>query len=264
MIEKNLLYKGIIICLLILASVFKAYSQTTYNQITNEFQFNRMLNDKWAGELNIGSAFSNTPSENRILKTNIQRFPRIWAHYYVSPRWKLSAFAALFRNKDVPDIGQYKSLEYRFGVQGNYYFHKIGYTLSTRMRGELRFIGQEDGNYDDVFRYNQQVKYLKPINSKFLRKGVFYVFVSDEILFRSQTKSTGLTHFDRNIFTLSGGYLITDDIQIELGYANEYIPRDDDGDIMNNVYSFTFMFNNLLPNLKKKLFAPSQEKIIED
>jgi len=49
------------------------------------------------------------------------------AHYYLSPRWKLSSSLAYYYNKDVPDIGQYFSPEYRFTLQGIYYIHKTGY-----------------------------------------------------------------------------------------------------------------------------------------
>lgn len=51
----------------------------------------------------------------------------------------------------------------------------------------------EDDTYENVFRYRQQIKYLKPINSKVLRTGVVYAIVSDEIFFKSEAKVTGLS-----------------------------------------------------------------------
>jgi hypothetical protein len=230
----------------------------TYKQFWNEFQFTRTISDKWVTEINLGGSFSNTPVENNILKTNIQRTARIWAHYYLSPRWKLSSFMAYYYNKDVPDIGQYASPEWRFALQGIYYIHKIGYTLSTRMRGELRYIRNEDLVYDQVYRYRQQLKFLKPINSQLLRKGVFYFVSSDEIFIRSRVKTNGLTFFDRNRFSAGAGYIATDDLQLELAYVNEYLPRDN----VNQLYhalSLTVTFNNFLYNLKKRFEAKPPE-----
>jgi hypothetical protein len=232
-----------------------ANAQTSsYTQLWNEIQFARPFSDKWSSEINLGGTFSNTPSDNRLLSTNIQRTARGWAHYYYSPRWKFSSFLAFYNNKNIPEIGQYKYKEWRIALQGIYYFHKIGYTLSTRMRAELRFIENFNGIYEDVSRYRQQVKFLKPINSQLLREGVFYGLASDEIFVKSKAKTTGLSFFDRNRFALGVGYLITDDIQVELAYANEYLPRDNGNQLVNAV-ALTISFNNLLPNLKKK-FEP--------
>jgi hypothetical protein len=75
-------------------------------------------------------------------------------------------------------------------------------------------------------RYLQQIKYIQPINSKILREGVVYAVASDELFFKSGTKVTGLSFFDRNRLNLGAGYLFSDDIQVEVTYANEYLPRD--------------------------------------
>jgi len=185
-----------------------------------------------------------------------------WIHYYYSPRWKISSSLAYFHNKDVPDIGQYESPEWRLSLQGTYFIHKIGYTLSTRMRGELRYIMNANGIYEDKYRYRQQLKYLKPINSKFLRQGVFYAQVNDEIFIKPKARSKGLTFFDRNRFEIGGGYLITDDLQIELTYVNEFLPRD----VVNELYhvlSLTISFNNPLENLRKR-FSSEPEETNED
>jgi hypothetical protein len=260
----RLLRIKILLILCISIFPFGINAQTTsYNQFWNEFQFTRALGDKWSSEINLGGAFSSTPSENRIFKTNIQRTARIWAHYYFSPRWKLSTFLAYYYNKDVPEIGQFKAPEWRYALQGIYYFHKTGYTLSTRMRAELRFIRTEDGVYEDVYRYRQQLKFLKPINSQFLRKGVFYLVTADEVFFKSNAKTTGLNFFDRNRFTLGAGYIITDDLQLELAYANEFLPRDNGNQIIHAL-SLAITFNNLLPKIRKKLTAKPAEVIQED
>jgi hypothetical protein len=240
------------------------YSQTkTYGQSWNEIQFNRTINNKWSTEINLGSSYSSTETSSNIFQNNIQRSFRGWGHYYLSPRWKLSTFLAYYDNKDVPEIGQYKSPEWRFALQGTYYFHKTGYTLSTRMRMELRHMKNGDDDFENVLRYRQQIKYIQPINSKMLREGVIYAVASDELYFKSGTKVTGLSFFDRNRLILGAGYLFTDDIQIELAYANDYLPRDNKNQIVNAA-SLTLTFNNLFKNLNKRLLHKNESNSAED
>lgn len=256
------LKKNTLILVIFLITSISYAQTTTYNQFWNEFQFNRTINEKWSAELNLAAAYSSTESSSNIFQQNIQRSARIWGHYYLSPRWKLSSFIAYNYNKDVPEIGQFKSPEVRFALQGIYYIHKTGYTLSTRMRMELRHMRSEDGTYDNVLRYRQQVKYLKPINSKILREGVVYAIASDELFFKSGTKVTGLSFFDRNRLNIGAGYLFTDDMQVELAYVNEYLPRDGGNQIVNAA-SLTVSFNNLFENLKKK-FSHKHEELNDE
>jgi hypothetical protein len=241
-----------------------SYAQTkTYGQFWNEFQLNQTINSRWSTELDLASSYSSTESSSNIFQNNIQKSFRGWGHYYLSPRWKLSAFLAYYNNKDVPEIGQYKSPEWRFALQGIYYFHKTGYTLSTRMRIELRHMKNGDDDFENVLRYRQQIKYLQPINSKVLREGVVYAIASDEIYLKSGTKVTGQSFFDRNKFNLGGGYLFTDDIQLELTYGNEYLPRNG-GNQITNAAALTLTFNNLFRNINKKLLSKNDSTINEE
>jgi hypothetical protein len=238
------------------------YAQTKYTQFSNEVDFVSTINDRWSAELDIANTFSNTPSENNVLKTHVQGNAIAWAHYQFSPRWKFSSFLAFFRNKDVPEIGQYAAPEWRLALQGKYYFHKVGYTLNTDMRAELRFIADEEGVFEEIFRYRQKLKYMKPLNSQILRQGVFYIFASEEIIFRSKAKETGMNHFDRNLFSVAAGYLITDDMQIELGYVNEFVPRDD-GNLIYNVVSVTLTVNNLVRKVGKLIAGEPKQQADE-
>ena len=247
--------------LFFLSAAISVQAQTnSYNQLGNELQFSRALNDKWAAEGYLGGTFSSTSEEKTVLKTNIQRYAVAWAHYYLSPRWKLSSSLAYYYNKDVPDIGQYFSPEYRLTLQGMYYFHKTGYTLLTRMRGEIRYIMNAEGVFEDKYRYRQMLKFMKPLNSQYLRGGVFYFLTSEEMWFKPQAKSSGVTFFDRNRFEIGGGYLISDNLQLELAYINEFMPRDGYNELYN-LLAVTVTVNNLLPRLKKKLSSkPAPEK----
>jgi hypothetical protein len=223
----------------------------SYKQLGNELQFSRAINDKWAGELWLGGTFSSTPTENTVLKTNISRYFFIWGHYYFSPRWKFSSSFAYYYNKDVPDIGQYFSPEYRLTLQATYYIHKTGYTLTTRMRGEFRYMMNADSVFEDKYRYRQAIKFVKPINSMVLRQGIGYFLISEELLFKPKAKTKGVNFVDRNRFEIGGGYMITDDYSVELAYQNEFLPRDD-GNQTYNIVAITLTFNNLASHLKKR------------
>jgi len=243
--------KFLLLLLLIVATRHTTTSQTnTYRQLANEIQFTRTINDNWTTEVNVEGTFSETPEESRILQTNIQRAARIWTHYHYSPRWKFSSYLGYYYNKDVPDIGQYKASEWRFALQGIYYINKVGYMLNTRMQTEFRSLENIDGDFENNYRYRQMLKYMQPLNSKVLREGVVYLLASEELLFRSKTKTTGLSHFDRNRATVGAGYIFTDDLQLELVYINEYLPRDN-GNELYHVLSFTFTINNFLPKIRK-------------
>ncbi|MFD2939491.1 DUF2490 domain-containing protein [Flavobacterium notoginsengisoli] len=259
-IQKIKIVRSLFVILIITSS----YGQnSTYNQFWNEIQFNQTLSKKWSTEIDLATAYSSTESSSNLFENTIQRSLRGWAHYYYSSRWKLSGFVAYYSNKDVPEIGQFESPEWRFALQGIYYFHKTGYTLSTRIRSEFRHMKNQDDNYENVFRYRQQIKYIQPINSKILREGVIYAVTSDEIYLKSGAKVTGENFFDRNRFNIGAGYLFSDDIQVELTYCNEFLPRTN-GNQTTNAASLTISFNNLLRNIQKKIANRHDQEIKDE
>jgi hypothetical protein len=125
------------------------------------------------------------------------------------------------------------------------------------MRGEIRFIMNEDGLFEDNYRYRQMIKYLQPINGKVLRKGVVYFVITEELLFKTNSRSDGISFFDRNRFEIGAGYLFTDDIQFEATYLNEFMPRDD-GNQMYNTLQLTLTVNNLYSKIKRMAFRPKE------
>ncbi len=247
---------------LILPVILPAQNKT-YTQFWNEVDLVRAINDKWAAEVNLTSSFSNTPSESTVLKTNTQRSAVGWVHYYLSARWKFSSFVGYYYNQDVPDIGQIKAPEWRFALQGTYFIHKVGYILNTDGRFELRLIKNADGVYEDIYRYRQKLKFRLPLNSRVLRQGVVYLLVSEEVVLRSKYKEEGLHYFDCNIFTIGAGYLFTDDLQLELLYANVFIPRDN-GNEIDNAVSLTLSVNNLISKIGKIFQKKPVEPVQED
>jgi len=102
------------------------------------------------------------------------------------------------------------------------------------------------------------IKYVQPLNGKILRKGVVYLLTAEELLFKPDAKSNGITFFDRNRFEIGAGYLFTDNIQLELAYLNEFMPRDDHNE-MYNALEITLTFNNPLTNLKNTIFPKPAE-----
>jgi hypothetical protein len=79
-------------------------------------------------------------------------------------------------------------------------------------------------------------------------------------LLKPNAKTSGITFLDRNRFEIGGGYLISDNLQIELTYVNEFMPRDDYNEVYN-IVALTVTVNNLLPRLKKNLSPkPAAEK----
>jgi hypothetical protein len=107
------------------------------------------------------------------------------------------------------------------------------------------------------------LKFVKPINSQVMRQGVVYFLTAEELLFKPNAKTEGLTFFDRNRFEIGGGFLITDNLQVELAYLNEFVPRDD-GNELYNAMEITLTLNNLLPNLKKQIFPKKEEGKLSD
>jgi hypothetical protein len=200
----------------------------------------------------LGTTFSSTPNESRVFKTGIQLYATAWVHYFLPPKWKFSAALSYYYNKDVPDIGQYLSPEWRLTLQPTYFFHKVNYIFSSRSRCEFRYMWNSDSVFQFKFRFRQMLKFVKPINGKILRKGIVYLLTSEELLFKPDAKTTGVTFFDRNRFEVGAGYLFTDDIQLELTYVNEFLPRDEN-DEMYNIVTLTISINNLLLHLKNRL-----------
>jgi len=237
--------------LIIMYLPLNTQAQTTvYNQLANEIQLTRSIGNKFALELFVNGTFSSTPSESQITKTHIQRGGQFWAHYYLTSRWKFTTGLTYYYNIELPEIEQIESTEWRPSIQAIYYINKIGYTLIARLRAEGRFFIKDEDQMDNSYRFRPLLKYLKPINSKVLRQGVFYAVASEELFLRTLEKQSGARYFDRNWFTIGPGYMVTDDLQLEFTYTHEFVPRDN-GNTLNNLFAFTITYNNLISNIKK-------------
>lgn len=225
---------------------------TSYYQFTNDFQFNRAYKTaKWANQIDANYTTINTSGNKNPFAAFSQLIGRFWLHYYYSSRWKFSAYISNQRNYEVYDIDQYKYIEWRLAPQAIYYIHKRIYTLSTRTAFDLRVMQNEQGAFNDHYRYRQQIRLLKAFNSKFIRQGVWYGIASEEIVIKLFNEGQAFS-FDRNWLLLGIGYSITDDTQIELNYFNEFVPRSTGNQIYHNI-NLAFTFNNFLANVKKRI-----------
>lgn len=232
------------------------YSQNEiYYQFWGGFTLNGSLNKNWTTEFDYRNKFSSQLDNTNLFYASIQDSYSGWVHYYGGARWKFSGGIGYYDNAGASSIDLSTSPEWRFSLQSTYYITKIGNTLSTRMRLETRDTKDSYGDYSLKFRYRQQIKYLKPINSQLLRKGVYYGFASDELFFQTNANKTPLKFFNRNRFSIGGGYLITDDFHVEGSYINDYQPTESENQI-TNIFSVRIIYNNLgkkiITNLKEK------------
>jgi hypothetical protein len=231
-------------------------SQTTsYKQFWNEFAFTHPVSQKNAIELDLGSSFSNTPDERSRLSEITQLSLIFQFHHFLSAKWKLTFFTGYYSNTYVPEIGQREYPEWRFSAQAVYYFNKIKNVTTTRGRVEYRLIENTSGVFENVTRYRQMFKFTKPLNTNYIRGGTFFAFVSEEVFIKTPSNISGPDVFDRNMFTIGVGHAFTDDLQMDVAYTNEYIPREG-GNIMNNALQFNLTLNNPFGYIER-IFHPA-------
>lgn len=251
--------KGIRIhILLLLVTNLSLHGQTDkLNQFWNEYAFTKDLSQKWALELNIGLTTSSTVEDNNILYNLTQVYGRVWAHYQPDDRWKISFFYAYFFNKNVPELNQEEAPEIRMAAQGLYWMLKDKkWKASLRVRIEDRHLHNEAGYYEAVMRLRLQVRTVYCFTNNENTKNAFYGFASDELFFKTQSQVSGPDLFDRNRATIGLGYFLNDNIQIEISYANEIMPREPVNQLVN-AFQVNITFNNFLPNLIRSI-APKK------
>jgi hypothetical protein len=246
------------LCFLLLAGSLSLYCQTDkLNQFWNEYAFTKDLSAKWALELNLGLTTSSIAEDADIFHNLIQVYVRGWAHYSPAERWKISVFYAYFFNKNVPELSQREAPEFRTALQVLYRLVWEDRTkVNLRARFEDRHLHNEDGFFESVERFRFQARAIYPFNGTEIKKNIVYVFISDEVFFKTKSKVSGPDVFDRNRVTLGIGYFITDDIQLEASYANEIMPREQTDQLVN-AFQLNIVFNNLVPNLIKS-FTPKK------
>lgn len=244
--------KYIIHILLPILSITSATAQTdVLNQFWNEYAFTHDLSEKWVAEMDAGITTSGVPENNNIFHGFTQFYVRGWIHYYPANRWKLSFFYAYYYNENVPELEQSRAPEYRFAFQVTYNLLKHRrINVNLRGRFEDRNIENEAGIFESVERLRLQGRAVCPINKSKIEVNTLYVFVSNELYFKTRSDISGNDIFDRNRATLGLGYSASKDFQVEVSYANEYLPRAGT-DKIYNALQVNITFNNFLSNLLK-------------
>lgn len=238
----------------LLCSAQALHGQTDkLNQFWNEYAFTNGLSKEWSMELNFGLTTSSVSDDRNIFYNMTQLYLRGWAHYEPADRWKISFFYAYYYNKNVPELNQNEAPEVRLAVQVLYrLFRENRLKLNFRSRLEDRHLRNDDGFYEAVGRFRFQAKAVYPLTMTETEKDELYAFISDEVFFKTKSQVSGSEFFDRNRFTAGAGYFITSDIQIEISYASEIMPRKQTDQLVNAV-QLNVIFNNFFPNLIKSL-----------
>jgi hypothetical protein len=228
------------------------YAQTeVFNQFWNEYAFTHDLSEKWVAELDAGITTSSVPHDDNIFYGFTQFYARGWIHYYPANRWKVSFFYAYYYNENVPELNQNRAPEYRFAFQATYNLLKHRrINVNLRGRFEDRNIENDVGVVEAVERFRFQARAVCPINKPKIEVNTLYAFISNELYFKTKSEISGDEIFDRNRATLGLGYNATKDFQIEISYANEYLPRSGT-DKVYNALQVNVTFNNFLSNVLK-------------
>lgn len=241
---------------LFLFTAITCIAQTeNYNQLWDEFIFTRKLSEKWSLESDVGFRTSSVPEDSNPIYSITQVYLRVWGHYRVAERWKLSFSYGYFYNSVVPELNQTQSNEYRGAIQATYFIARNRHKLNGRLRLEDRHLQNDEGNFEAVLRIRTQLKYLYPITAPQIEHGVLYTFASDELFFKSSSSVSGSDFFDRNRAIAGLGYAFTNNMQMEVSYVNEILPRDGVTKIYN-VVQVQVIFTDFLDNAKKLFKKP--------
>ncbi len=153
----------LLFCILIRSDISMGQN-VNYSQFNFEASLSRVIVDKWSSEIILSENTSSLPDENGMFDLQSSFSIALWGHYHGSTKFQLSGQIGVYFNKNVPDLNQDKSVEYRFSPQLNYFFNRAGYIFSTRSRPEFRYIVESDSETNVVIRYRQQIRLLVPLN----------------------------------------------------------------------------------------------------
>ncbi|HQQ95146.1 MAG TPA: DUF2490 domain-containing protein [Bacteroidia bacterium] len=241
-----------LICLLLCRPYWHSAQSTTYQQCWNEFSFTRPIADKYALETSLSNSFSDSPENASIFSAHTQFGLCISLHYYKKAKLNFSVLGAYYSNYYVPEIGQREYPEFRLSGQVTGFLKKIPYILQSRTRLEFRMIENTNGQFSEVFRLRERLRYTKPLNSKMIRQGTWFILLSDEVSFKSPSDLTGKELFDRNELTAGLGYAFTDNFQADLDYTLQHVPRPGGNEIYQAL-QINLQFYNPWLNLKRKV-----------
>jgi hypothetical protein len=220
---------------------------TESGQLWTEVNFTHVVK-KIIYQADFSVSSSNDKTKTGITNHIVQYGIRPWAHYFITPRIKLSTGIAFFNNPEIVEVNQIESFEIRPTFQLQHFKVAKRITLYNRLRFETRFI-ETNGSGD--FKNNNRLRYMPKLfislNSLSIRKKTIYAILSDE-LFMNFDKG----HFiDMNRLNMGLGYCITDNISVELCYANQLKNPTTNTAEITNALSISLSFNNILKIIAK-------------
>ena len=221
------------------------------NQFWNQYDFARDISQNWVLQADAGFVSSSTPDGSNMFHGITQFYVRGWIHYYRFEKWKFSAFISNYSNKNVPELNQKKSREFRSALQATYnVFESPNIKINLRARFEDRHMETDENYMEAVERLRLQVKAVCPLSTIGVKFKKMYVFASDEVFFKTKSQVSGPEVFDRNRAMLGWGIAFSDDLKVEAAYANEIMPRSGT-DKLVNAFQIKAVFNNMFSHLLK-------------
>jgi hypothetical protein len=198
-------------------------------------------------QLDANFTTSNDPTEKLAIANHLAQLGyKASLHYFISPRLKLTAAFGQYKNLDVSVIKQLPSSELRPIIQAQHFVVSRKLTIYNRLRLENRFIkrtGETSYNYTPRLRYMPKV--FIALNSNSIRKKTYYLILAEELF--ANLNAGRLIDFNR--VTAGIGYCFSDNIVVELCYANQqFFPAKGPREI-TNALSLTVSINNIVQML---------------
>jgi len=205
-----------------------------------------------------------------IFKYPLQQVIRPWIHYEVSQRLRVGISPLGWWGVWTPGVERFSfQPELRTTVQAATN-HSLGrVTLTQRVRYEFRFFGKtlsvdDSGNHYTNFtnddnrrgRFRYQLRATVPLNRPSVQGGTFYVNASNEIFLGVGPNVHPDRVLDQNRLALLLGYKFGPLFRLEMGYLNQWAPRESTGGVrnadLNHVWQVSLQVDDFNALLRKK------------
>lgn len=247
--RKQIFFPGIIPFFLLPFFLAPSASLLAQRQKISEANFETDFTTKpikrYLFELDLTQGTKADTGQNNVLKYRSYAIANAWFHFYPTRVIKLSLGGFYKHDSDIEEIGQPLMNEFRMSFYSVFNIPSRRFYMSHRAGIDLRWL-----MYSDRTQYRTQLRYrlkaIMPVNKKELVRGTFFLSFSEELLF-SKVNNPKRTQI-LNLFatSLGIGYCLTDNIQIEPNYTNQYQPLfGTDSSTLTNVWSIRLTFNNI-------------------